>query len=321
MMSEVYEMKRIDTVTLKKSLAPRAWSLARLLLLLGISYTILCPILTKLSLVFMDSNDLYDYSIKWIPKNFTLDNIKISIHILDYWPTLIKSLVFCTVIALLQVAITTVSAYGFARHKSKFKNILFILVLATLLIPPQTYIVTLYTQFQYFDPFGICTLITGKPINLLDTVWVFVLLAITGMGIRGGLYIYVQKQTFSALPKEVEEAAKVDGAGMFRTFWSIMLPNVVPTIIMCFILSFIWHYNDTLYLSYFYPEFGTLSQEVSDMVFTVSYYLGGWATAGSTDASLLMSVGIFLCVIPLIILFLFCQRFFVQGVERSGIVG
>ena len=307
---------------LKKKLPSFIWAAARLILLIGISYTVLYPILAKLSLVFMDAADLSDYSVKWIPRHFTLSNVKVAFEILDYWKSLSKTIGICLLISALQVTVCTLSAYGFARFRSKGRKILFGVVLATLLIPPQTYIVTLYTQFQHFDILGIISLINGRGgINLLDTLWTFILLSATGMGIRSGLYIYVEKQTFSALPKELEEAAKVDGAGMFRTFYSVMLPNAVPTIVMCFILSFVWQWNDTFYTTYFNATLGTLSMKIKSMSSIVSEYLGGWGLRGTANAQLLISVGVFLCVIPLILLFIFCQRFFVQGVERSGLVG
>lgn len=305
----------------KKRILSFIWATARLILLIGISYTILYPILAKLSLVFMDAVDLSDYSVKWIPRHFTFSNIKIAVEILEYGKSLLKTIGICFLISVLQVTVCTLSAYGFARYKTRGRRILFGVVLATLLIPPQTYIVTLYTQFQHFDIFGIISLINGSGINLLDTLWTFILLSATGMGIRSGLYIYVEKQTFSALPKELEEAAKVDGAGMFKTFYSVMLPNAVPTIIMCFILSFVWQWNDTFYTTYFNATLGTLSMKIQSMSSLVSEYLGGWGLRGTANAQLLISVGVFLCVLPLIILFVFCQRFFVQGVERSGLVG
>lgn len=316
-------MKKISFKTEKvnKRLTHTVWSSARILLLIGISYKILYPLLAKLSLVFMDSGDLSDLTVNWIPRHFTLSNVRITVEILDYWACLFKTFGFCFLICFLQVLICTVSAYGLARYKSAGKKAVFALVLGTLLIPPQTYIVTLYTQFQHFDIFGIVKLINGRDINLLDTVWTFVMLAVTGMGIRSGLYIFVEKQTFQALPIELEEAAKVDGAGMMRTFWSIMFPNAIPTVVMCAILSFVWQWNDTFYTTYFAANLETLSMKVGKMNLYVSEYLGGWGTRLSSQGQLLISVGTFLCVLPLVILFIFCQRFFVQGVERSGLVG
>lgn len=297
------------------------WSAFRLILLIGIGYTILYPILAKFSLVFMDAKDLVDFSVQWIPKHFTFSNITIASEILNYPQCLLKTFGICILICTLQVFVCTISAYGLARFKSKFRSMIFIIVLATLLIPPQTYIVSLYTQFQHFDIFGLIKLFSGKDLNILDTIWTFVVLAITGMGIRSGLYIYVLKQNFSSLPVELDEAAKVDGAGMMRTFFEIMLPNAVPTVVMCFILSFVWQWNDTFYTAYFASELGTLSMKVTEMGFLVGEYFGNWASRTSSQGQLLISVGIFLCAIPLIVIFILCQRFFVQGVERSGLVG
>lgn len=311
----------IDKTKFSRQSVTFLWSVFRLILLIGISYTILYPILAKFSLVFMKSEDLTDFSVQWIPKHFTFSNVKIASEILDYPACLAKTLGICILVCSLQVFVCTISAYGLSRFKSKLRTIIFILVLGTLLIPPQTYIVSLYTQFQHFDIFGLFKLFSGKDVNILDTLWTFVVLAITGMGIRSGLYIYVLKQNFSSLPIELDEAAKVDGAGMFRTFFSVMLPNTIPTIVMCFILSFVWQWNDTFYTSYFASELGTLSMKVTEMGFLVGEYFGNWASRTSQQGQLLISVGIFLCAVPLILIFVFCQRFFVQGVERSGLVG
>lgn len=314
-------VERLYSPKQRARVASFVWAIARLILLIGISYTILYPLLAKLSLVFMDAGDLRDFSVKWVPRHFTLSNVKAAVKIIDYQNSFFFSVGFCLLVALLQTAVCTLTAYGFARYKSRLRRLLFGLVLATLLIPPHTYMVTLYTQFQYFDFLGLFRLFHGAPVNLLNTPWTFFLLAITGMGIRSGLYIYVERQTFAALPRELEEAAKVDGAGMLRTFGSVMLPNAIPTVVMCFILSFVWQWNDTFYTTYLYPAANTLSMKIGNMTFLVSQYIGGWGLRGTADAQLLISVGVFLCVLPLIVLFAFCQRFFVQGVERSGLVG
>lgn len=314
-------IKKIDRKVLKKRTAPFLWSVIRLLLLIGISYTIIYPLLSKLVLVFMDPSDLADYTVKWIPKHFSLDNLRLSVELLDYWKTLLKTLVYCVGISALQITVTTLAAYSFARYKGIGRKILFGLVLGTLIIPPHTYLVTLYTQFKDFDIFGIISLINGSPVNILDTAWVFIALAATGMGIRCGLYIYVEKQTFSALPYELEEAAKVDGAGMFRTFFSVMLPNAVPSVMLCFILSFVWQWNDTFYVEQFANNLSVMSQKSVSLRFLVSEHLGEWGMHQTTDGQQMMAVGLFLCVIPVVIVFVLCQKAFVQGVERSGLVG
>ena len=309
------------TRLMKRKATNWIWSVVRILFLLGVSYVVLYPLMTKLVLAFMDYRDLTDYTIIWVPKHFTFENITVIAKILDYGKGLLKTIGICTLVAGLQVFVTTISAYGLARYKSKLRSIIFALVIGTLIIPPQTYLVSLYTQFKNFDPFGIVSYFTNSENGIIDTVFVFVMLAITGMGIRSGLYIYIERQTFRGLPKELEEAARVDGAGMLSTFWKIMLPNARPTVVLCFILSFIWQWNDTFYTSLFAPGIDTLSMKLGTLTVDVAEYLGGWSIVGSSRSQQLISVGAFMCIIPLVILFILCQRFFVQGVERSGLVG
>lgn len=314
-------MNKSALIRARKKGLPLVYSIIRLLFLSGITYVILYPIMTKFVLLFMDFRDIKDFSVTWIPKHFTLKNVKLVIEIIDYWESLAISIGVCLLIAAIQVFVTTMSAYGLARYKSKLRDVIFLLVIATLIIPPQTYLVSLYIQFKNFDPFGIVSAITGTASGINDTIFTLVLMAVLGVGIRSGLYIYVERQTFRGLPIELEEAATVDGAGTFSTFFRIMLPNARPTIVLCFILSFIWQWNDTMYTSLFYPNLKTLAMRTSSLVADMITVTGGWGAAGNSDTLQLTSIGAFLCVFPLILLFVLCQKFFVQGVERSGLVG
>lgn len=300
--------RSFSKANIKRKIGPAIWWVARLVLLIGISYVILYPLLVKFSLVFMDQVDLKDITVKWVPRHFTFDNVRMVVQITDYFSVLLRTVGFCTLVAFLQVAVCTLAGYGFARFKFRGRGFLFALVIGTLVVPPYTYLVELYTQFRI--------------LNVIDTILPFILLAITGMGIRGGLYIYILRQSFRGLPKELEEAANVDGAGPFRTFLQVLLPNVVPTLLVCFILSFVWQWNDTFYTGMFMTSTNFMSQMVANLRVTISSYLGGWnETIGNMYTSMLINTGTLLAVLPLIILFIICQKFFVQGVERSGLVG
>lgn len=314
-------MNKINLVRARKKSLPIIYSIIRILFLSGIAYVILYPLMTKFVLLFMDFRDIRDFSVTWIPKHFTLENVRLVIEIIDYWESLAISIGACLLLASLQVFVTTISAYGLARYKSKIRDIIFFLVVGTLIIPPQTYLTSLYIQFKNFDPFGMVSSITGTDSGINDTIFTLVMMAVLGVGIRSGLYIYVQRQTFRGLPIELEEAATVDGAGTFSTFFRIMLPNARPTIVLCFILSFIWQWNDTMYTSLFYPNLKTLAMRTGSLVADMITVTGGWGAAGNSDTLQLTSIGAFLCVFPLILLFVLCQKFFVQGVERSGLVG
>lgn len=313
---------RPDSEKIKRKIPLWLWSLFRLILLIGISYVILYPILAKLALVFMDQTDLNDVTVKWIPRHFTLDNLKKVVQIIDYGPALLRTIGVSMASALASVFICALSAYSFARFKFKGRNILFGLVIGTLIVPPHTYIVPLYQQLQNFDIFGIIGLFNGgSGINTIGGITPFLLLGITGMGIRSGLYIFIMRQAFRALPKEIEEAAKVDGAKTWRTFWQVMLPNAIPTMLVCFILAFVWQWNDTVYTNLFSPSLNTLSQINAGLNVTISNFLGGWNLVSNSYTRLLCSVGSLLAIAPILIIFAFCQKAFIQGTERTGLVG
>ena len=314
--------KLLYSDTTRKKTVGLILSLFRLILLIGISYVILYPLISKISVAFMDKNDLQDLTVKWIPRHFTLQNIKTVAKILDYGQTVLKTFFVCGLVSVLQVASCILAAYGFARFRFKGRGMIFALVIGTLLIPPQTYIVTLLTQFQNFDFLGIIKLFTsGRGINVLNTMWPFVLTGVTGTGIRAGLFIFLTRQTFRGMPKELEEAAKVDGANVMKTFISVMLPNIVSTVLVCFILTFVWQWNDTFYVSVYASELGLMAQKLDSLGVLVTTYLGGWSMVSDAYTGLLVSVGYLMGMLPLLIMFLFCQKFFIQGIERTGLVG
>lgn len=299
---------KINVPAIKRKTPTTIWAIVRFILLCGFSYVILYPLLVKFSLVFMNQIDLKDVTVKWIPRHYTFDNVVTVVNVTKYWKFLGNTLLFCGTSALLQIAICVLTAYAFARFKFKARGILFGLVIGTLIVPPQTYIIPLYQQF--------------KTLGVLNTFWPFYMLALTGVAMRSGLYIYVLRQAFRGLPKELEEAANVDGAGPFRTFIQVMVPNIVPSTLLCLILSFVWQWNDTFYLSMFNSDADVMSLLLSNLRSTLTYYLGGYnETISNLYTSMLFNTTAILSMLPVIILFIVCQKFFVQGVERSGLVG
>lgn len=299
---------KLNMAAIKRKTPMFIWSIARFVLLCGFSYVILYPLLVKFSLVFMDEMDLKDVTVKWIPRHFTFDNILTAIRYTDYWNTLFNTILFCAAVSVIQIAICMISSYAFARFKFKFRGLVFAIVIGTLVVPPQTYMVPLFEQL--------------KDLNVLNTIWPFILMAVTGMGIRSGLYIYVLRQAFRGMPKELEEAANVDGAGPMRTFLQVMCPNVVPTTLLCLILSFVWLWNDTFYVSMFAPQMEIMPVLVKRIRTLITSAMGGWnENIGNIYTSVLVNTGTLLSMVPIIILFIVCQKFFVQGVERSGLVG
>jgi multiple sugar transport system permease protein len=323
-------MTKVSSYALKNSIVDTVYKIFRAILLFGLCFLILQPLLDKLSVSFMEQQDLYDATVISIPRHFSTSNYQISMRILDYFATLIQSVVFLTISALLQVAACTLTAYGFARYKFPGRNILFMCVFLLIIVPPQTIMSSLYLNFQFFDIFGIVRLVTGRTLNLLGSPSGYLLLSATAMGLKSGLYIFLLRQYFRGVPKELEEAAYVDGCGRFYTFCRIMLPDAAPMLTSCFLFSFVWQWTDTLFTTLFMRNFKLISLALSKMTDGFYHWWAGQNAWGSGTGALMsqppiaylqaiLATGMLLCLAPLVLLYLVAQRAFVESLTQTGI--
>ena len=142
------------------------------------------------------------------------------------------------------------------------------------------------------------------------------------MGLKDGLYIYMLRTYFQGIPKSLEEAAYVDGCSTMHTFVRIMLPDAIPTIASCFLFSFVWQWTDLFYTRNFFKTFDMYSIKLNSIAGSVSGYFskGNSATVQVAPARVqqLINIGILFCIIPLIILYIFTQKTFVQSIAMSG---
>ncbi|WP_058302667.1 carbohydrate ABC transporter permease [Gorillibacterium timonense] len=320
--------RKINRHKLRNKTVDLLFSIFRYMLIIGISFVILYPILTKISYALKDKQDIYNPTIYMIPVHFTLDNLKLAKDLLNYWPLLGNTLFYVAVVMLLQTASCALAGYGFARFKFPGSNILFALVILTILVPMSTLMVPMYLHFRSFDVLGLVHAFTGKDgINLLNSYWPSIITSATANGLKSGLFIYIFRQFFIGLPKEIEEAALIDGAGGIRTFFQIMLPNAIPPMITVILFSFVWTYNDTFYTSLFMSESSLMPLKIASLPADTSQFLPilmGLGRNGQADPNyvgLIVDTGILLAIIPLIVLYLFVQRHFVESVERTGVVG
>lgn len=302
-------------VQLFNSMIRWSWAIVRALLIIGLCYVILYPIFFKLSFSFKQVGDLYDPTVLWIPKHVTLDAFRVAAKSLEYGPSFLNSVIISGVSALLQVFSCALAAFGFARLKFRGSGLLFACVIFTIVVPPQTIMIPSYINYRYFDIFGLAELFSGKRgVNLLDSYWPFLLQSLTGMGIKSGLFIFIFRQFFRSIPKELEEAAYIDGTGVFGTFIRIMLPNAFTSIVTVFLFSFVWQWNDSYFVSLYLTKLKVLTTQLPTM----------WASIQIDDplhAYLVKNAGDLLFIAPILILYLFVQRYFVESVERSGLVG
>lgn len=297
----------------------RLLSIFKMLVLVGISYVILGPIISIVSNSFFSPSDLYNPSVFLIPLEPTLENFRLSFIRLDYWNTLAHTLIYITTITVIQVLITSMAGYGFARFDFPLKKLLFGCVIVTIVLPTYTIMIPLYQHFRHWDILGIFQLFTGEARNLLQSTKPMYLMTLFGVGLRSGLYIYIFRQFFRGLPKEIEEAALIDGAGTWHTFFRIMLINALPSVLTVTVFSLVWQYNDMFYSGLFsIPADQNITFRLSTIGATIRFVD---EVRDPLVAQLYVYAGVVLALLPILLMYLFLQRYFMEGLERSGIVG
>lgn len=308
-------------------LVKRLFALARYLLLIGVSFILLYPLLYMLSNAVKPIEQAYDASVIWLPKSFTLDNFRDAARAIDYWDSLKTTVSVSFVSAILQIISCMLAGYGFARFQFRLKSILFALVILTIIVPEQLVAIPTYMQYRRFTFGGLLSLfpfLTGGRgyINLIDTPFVFYLPALLGAGFKSGLFIFIYRQFFRGLPRELEDSAALDGCGFTGTFLRVMLPNARPAMVTVFLFSVVWYWNEYFAPAMYMSNNWTLSTALA----VIKYNLAQTSMEGSNylDAFLYVTrvqAAALLVIAPLLIMYIFLQRFFTESIERTGIVG
>lgn len=318
--------RRSGGYLLRRRIKEISVSVLRALLMFGLCFMIIQPMITRFSMSLMEEQDLYDTTVILLPRHVTLENYKIVADLteLNSWPqnSMFNTLWISVLVSACQIVACTLVAYGFARFKFPLKKFWFACVIALIIIPPQTIQTSLYKTFSNFDLFGIVKLITGNTINIRNSIWPYVMMSLTCMGLKNGLYIFMMRQYFKSVPESLEEAAYVDGCGTMHTFLKIMLPDAIPTISSCFLFAFVWQWTDLFYARNFLTKYKLYATELSTMVSEMGRYFSKDAVQSvvvSNGRSLqLVSIAVLICCIPLIVLYIFTQRTFVESLVMSG---
>ena len=345
------------------------FSIFRLVLMIGIAYIVLFPFLTKIAGSLMAPEDFVDVTVRLIPRNFTLDIYKYIISELEYWEAFGNTFTLAFSTALIQTFICCLIGYGFAKFKFKGRNLIFMLVMLTMIVPHQTIRFSMFMEFSYFDVFGIVRLLKGggieifgwnvtelgegvktffegleclpdriqlmpyvkenganafrldmeitqAGINICNTYIPFILLSLTGLAFKNGLYIFMLRQFFRGVPDELEESAYMDGAGTFRTFIQIILPLSVPMMVTVFLFAFCWQWTDTFYTGVFFNNSNT--NLLVDIVAIPPSLKLEYAGQSLYYTAIRNTCGL-LIIMPLVVLYAFGQKFLVQGIENSGL--
>ena len=352
-LAERLKVKFMSGFFLKKVI----WYIFRLVLLIGIAYIVLYPFFSKIMGSFMAPEDFIDATVILIPKNWTFDMYKYIFLELDYMTGFLNTLMLAGSTAVLQTFTCATIAYGLAKFKFKGGKYIFLAVVLTMVIPHPTIQGALFKYFQTFDILGIFKLLAGGGIgygdftftneffqsinfaphavdkwgkvvystiwsntglNLNNSYWPLVIMSITGLGFKNGLYIFLLRQFFSGVPNELEESAYMDGSGTIKTFIKVIIPLSVPMLITVFLFAFSWQWNDDFYTTLFFTnqKIVLLNKIVANappksLVTTYAGQTLYYAAIRNTCGLMIIA--------PLVIMYVFCQNFLVQGIERSGL--
>ncbi len=297
-------------------------SLIRWMVIIPVMFVILYPLFSMIVTSLLDQAQILDPSVVWVPRMVSVLNYESAIDVLGYWHTLWRTFTVCIVSALIQVGTCSLAAYGFSRFKFKFKTLFLGLLIVNMIVPQEMVSIPTYLQIRYADILGILEgigKVIGKEIrpNLLDTVWSFWIPALLSAGIRSGLFIFIYMQFFKGLPKELEEAAYIDGAGPLRTFLRIIIPSSGVAILTVTIFSVIWYWNDYFLSSLFFSKDFTLAVKISQIESLITAH--GVNTVVPVNGIITASSILF--ILPVLLMYIVLQKRFVQSVDKIGIVG
>lgn len=297
-----------------------AISAFRYVLLIAISYIILYPLFAMISYSFQAKADIMDTSVTWVPKTGTLENYKVAWEALEYPTSLLNTVVVHLVSAFLEIFTCAIAAYGFARFKFKCRGLLFGIVLFTAIVPVQILVLPLFLNYQYFG-FGyivnLLNLIPGVDIpyiSLIDSPLTFWLPSIFGVGLRSGLFIFIYRQFFMGLPKELEEDSWIDGCNPLMTFFRVVIPSSGVVFLTVSIFAIIWHWNEYYQSVIYFTNDFPLSVMLSGIRSQQGMARDAFAAPPVSAACLIF-------IAPVLIMYLFLQKKFIQSIDRVGIVG
>lgn len=251
------------------------------------------PFLFMLSSSFKPLSQVFEYPMNLIPRTFIIQNYK-NLFLPEYYFTkwYSNTLIMVGTTLVVKTFIVSMAAYSFARLRFKGREKIFLIFLAAMMVPPDVTIIPKYVIFRY--------------LNITDTMWSLVLPNAFDV-----FFVFLLRQFFKGIPNSLSEAAIIDGCSHFKVFYKIVLPLTKPALITMTIFTFVWGWND-----YMGPYI--FISDTKKQMLTVGIKL--FTTAKATDYATQMAATTIILV-PVLILFLFSQRFFIEGISTSGVKG
>ncbi len=261
-----------------------------ILILGGIS--MILPFIYMFCLSLMSDKQIFSSTVNFIPSPVTGENYKYVIENADIFRYFYNSMFVAIATTIGQVIISAAAGYGFARFKFKYKEILFVLILVSMMIPPQVNIVPLFFIMKQF--------------NWIDTYWALIV-----PGLFGGFGVFMMRQWFKAMPEDMEASAKLDGCGNFEVFYRIALPMALPALVTLGIFTFITTWN-----SFMWPLIVTGSDSLRTLPLALANFKGSFREITDWGALTAFST---ICSLPVIGVFLLGRKYFINDILNGGL--
>lgn len=284
------------------------------ILLITLGFVFLYPLIYMLVTSFKSLDDLLNTGIKWLPSKLYLQNYKQAFAVLHIRQSLLGSILISFIPTIFQVVVCGIVGYGFARFEFPFKRTLFVLLIFSFIVPPQITMMPTYVLYSDLD--------------LLGKLSAFIIPAALGNGIKSAIFILIYYQFFRQTPNSLYEAAEVDGASEWTCFIKVGVPMAVPAIIIVFLFSCVWYWNETYLVTlYLRSQGGSKWSTVLTQLQSFKAQYASMASSASTGAVVdklnegITMAATMITIIPLLITYFALQKYFVESVDRSGITG
>lgn len=261
-------------------------------ILILIAFSMLYPFFAMINLSFVHSDKIFSQAGKIFYTGFTLENYRNVFQQIPLSRYFFNSLIVALITTVGQVIFAALAGYAFARLNFKYKNTIFLIILITMLIPPQVNIIPLFFLM--------------REMHLIDTYQALIL-----PGLFGGFGIFLMRQYFLGLPKDLEEAAKIDGCNLFESFFKIALPLAIPTVATLALFTFVTTWN-----SFMWPLIVTNSESMRTLPVGLAIFKGSFREITLWGELLACSV---ICTIPVIGVFLIGKKYFINDIMQGGV--
>ena len=306
---DLSSIKKINFARLKKLKAVNVISkIAIYFVLICIGYVYLKPIFEMISKSIMTAADLIDPSITWIAKHATFDNFASAVKTLNIPSSLINSIWFSGLLAIAQTAVSAMTGFALSRYSFRGRNVWYIMLILAFILPVPLLTVPRLMIFNQ--------LYTLTGIKLIGSIGPQFIMALLGQGTYSTMLILIFYNFFNMIPKSLDEAAMIDGAGSLKVFYHVAIRLSLSTILVVFLFSFVFNWNET------YTTNTMLRSAVELVPVKLSLFdnsAGGGVASNVNEAQKMAAT--LISIAPLLILYALVQKQFIQGIENTGITG